>query len=98
MPRSKGGGGGIIVVGDNCRMADKIKYRQFFLLKQWGIVVVGDKKKNISFSPSEYPHPQGKSKPKTRCGKWGITVVGDKIKQNGGEKTGDNCFIPHPPL
>ena len=24
--------------------------------------------------------------------------MGDKIKYNGGEKTGDNCFIPHPPL
>ena len=39
------GGGEIIVVGDNCRMADKIKnIASFFFSKKWGIVVVGDKK------------------------------------------------------
>ena len=76
-------------MGDNCRMADKIKnIASFFFSKKWGIVVVGDKKKYLSLFPPEYPHPQGKSTPKTRCGKWGITVVGDKIKIKWGRKNG----------
>ena len=48
-------------MGDNCRMADKIKISPVFLLKKWEIVVVGDKKTKMGEKKRRIivfiPHP-----------------------------------------